>query len=102
MRDVILMPTAELQPGNMRQFEFGEQKVLVCNIGGELHAVDGVCPHRGALLAQGHLHTNGVVVCPWHGWAFDCTTGEGLTNPTVRLRQYQLREEDGNLVVRIP
>ena len=30
--------------------------------------------------------------CPWHGFRFDCMTGECLTAPQAQLEQVPLRE----------
>lgn len=67
---------AELPPGRMAEVTAGDRVYVVCNVGGEFYALDGRCPHRGAPLAHGALHEH-TVVCPWHGWEFDCRTGHG-------------------------
>jgi len=58
--------------------------VTDAHLTGFVHALDNVCPHRGAPLGQGWVrdvttadgsaHT--CLVCPYHGWAFDT---EGAT-----------------------
>jgi phenylpropionate dioxygenase-like ring-hydroxylating dioxygenase large terminal subunit len=40
---------------------------------GQVVALQDVCPHRGASLAEGHCHWPGTVACPYHGWVFDET-----------------------------
>jgi nitrite reductase/ring-hydroxylating ferredoxin subunit len=63
--------------------------------------MDGICPHRDAPLAQGALHGR-MVVCPWHAWEFDCTTGEHDYDPGVRLRCFNVKVEDGDIFVDHP
>ena len=53
----------------------GDGTYAVCNAGGEIHALDGICPHAGGPLGQGALHGT-TLVCPWHAWEFDCRNRE--------------------------
>lgn len=87
---------ADLPDGQMRQYDFHGESVLVCNSGGQYFAVEGTCPHRGAMLSQGQM-ADGVVVCPWHQWQFDLRTGRGITNPTACLKAYCVALRDGQL-----
>lgn len=95
---VDLGPVAQFPPGTMRYVETGGSKVLVCNAEGEYHACAAECPHRGANLSQGQLH-GFAVVCPWHDWAFDVRTGQGISNPVSYLKKYQVQVEDGEVVL---
>ena len=47
---------AQLKPGTLLEFRNGEQQLALCNVEGEVHALDNHCPHRGGPLAQGSLH----------------------------------------------
>ncbi len=85
----------------MQQFEVEGKAILVCRAGEGIHAVDGVCPHRGAQLVSGVLEGK-AVVCPWHDWAFDVETGCGLTNPMSNLAKYDVSVRDGQIVVVLP
>ncbi len=51
-----------------------DKPMALFNVGGEIFAINAVCPHRGGPLAGGKL-TGSVVACPWHGWTFDVKTG---------------------------
>jgi phenylpropionate dioxygenase-like ring-hydroxylating dioxygenase large terminal subunit len=42
--------------------------------GGEWRAMRDRCPHRLARLSEGRIAEDGLLECPYHGWAF---TGEG-------------------------
>ena len=67
---------AELPPGSMAEVNVNDRSYVLCNVKGEVYALDGVCPHRGAPLAHGALHEH-TIVCPWHAWEFDCRSGRG-------------------------
>jgi nitrite reductase/ring-hydroxylating ferredoxin subunit len=91
---------AELSPGAGHVVDVGDTALAVYNVGGQYFAVDNACPHRGGPLGDGHL--DGYVVrCPWHGWAWDVTTGASVNNPAVRVGCYPVTVHDGALFVRI-
>ena len=86
----------ELPPGERRLVEVDGRPIGVFNIAGEYHALTNVCPHQRAPLCEGtltgttradgvdevHWERDGeILVCPWHGWEFDVTTGESVFNP---------------------
>ena len=89
---------SKLQPGGMMEFTAGERTIAICNVGGNLHAVDGVCPHRNGPLAQGALHGT-AVVCPWHAWEFDCATGEHDYNPAIKLETFRVELSGDDILV---
>jgi len=66
-----------LPPGTKKAFRIGDQRIAVCNVDGQLHAIDDVCPHAGASLAAGPLR-GATLTCPLHGIAFDVTTGAAV------------------------
>jgi nitrite reductase (NADH) small subunit len=88
----------QLPAGSVLGVEIGRQRVAICNVGGQLHALDGTCPHRGGPLAEGALHDT-TIVCPWHAWAFDCTTGQNDYNPDLRQRTFPVKLEGGGIFV---
>lgn len=98
---VTLEAAESLPVGEMRQYELDGKFVLVCHTETGFHAVDGVCPHRGAQLALGSLEGS-AVVCPWHDWAFDAESGCGLTNPNANLQKYSVEVVEGQIVIEYP
>ena len=67
--------------------------VALFNVGGELHALDGICPHQGGPLGQGALH-GCIVSCPWHGWEYDVTDGQPQAIPALKHTSIQVRTVD--------
>jgi nitrite reductase (NADH) small subunit len=86
---------SEILPGTIRDFQLDGKAVALANVEGKLFAVNGVCLHRGGPLGEGELDRQ-VVTCPWHGWQFDVTNGQLLTNAAVTLACYpvEIRGED--------
>jgi nitrite reductase (NADH) small subunit len=65
----------DLPEGLGRGFVVGGKALAVFRTRtGRVFAVDGVCPHRGAPLADGML-AGEQVVCPYHAFRFDSATG---------------------------
>ena len=77
-------PSAVLGPGEMMEVNVGGVPYAICNVAGTLHALQGVCPHRGGPLGHGALHGT-TVVCPWHAWEFDCVTGANDMDPQFNV-----------------
>ena len=70
----------------------------VFKLDGEIHVLNGECPHRGAALAEGCVE-NGRVFCPLHGWEFELRSGECVTNPAKPVRSYLVTIADGQVWV---
>ena len=78
----------------------GRQPYAICNTGGEIRALNGVCIHQGGPLGQGQIE-NGRVVCPFHMWEFDCRTGEYDYDPTKRVATYPVKVEGGDIFIEV-
>jgi 3-phenylpropionate/trans-cinnamate dioxygenase ferredoxin subunit len=89
----------EIAPGQAREFDVGEWRVLVCNVGGELYAVEDVCPHDRGPLGEGRLR-GATIECPRHGARFDVRDGSVKAPPAVRpVPCLPVRVVDGRVVV---
>jgi nitrite reductase/ring-hydroxylating ferredoxin subunit len=40
-----------------------------------------------------------VLTCPWHGWEFDIESGRTIFDPSVRVKVYEVRVEDDEIVL---
>ena len=88
-------------PDSVTEVMAAGEPVAICNIGGEVHALSGTCPHQGGPLGQGAV--NGAsVTCPWHGWEFDCRTGENDFNPNIKVDVYPVRVDSGDIFIELP
>lgn len=92
--------TTDIPDGEGRTYELEGHNVAVFNVGGQFHAMDGGCPHRGGPLGEGYLE-NKVVTCPWHGWQFDVTTGVSPVNPAAKVPCYKVKVEGIDLLVEL-
>src|SRR5262245_16473380 len=90
---------AELPPGKCMEVLVGGTPIALCNVDGTFHAVSNTCVHRGGPLGQGVLDGK-LVLCPWHAWAYDVTTGQSDVNPDLKLTRYETKVEEGQVFVR--
>lgn len=71
--------------------------VAVYHVGGEVCAVQDVCPHAGARLSEGELR-GAVITCPKHGSQFDVCSGERLRGPAdLGITTYRVEIESGQV-----
>ena len=74
----------DIPAGEGRAFPVDGTVVAIFNVGGEYTAINDVCPHMGASLAEGYVE--GVsVTCPWHAWRFSVKDGAWLDNPRSKI-----------------
>jgi nitrite reductase (NADH) small subunit len=91
----------DLPSGALIEVLDGDRPYAICNVGGEIRALYGTCPHHGGPLGQGALD-GGTVTCPWHAWPFDSSTGECEFNRDLRIPTYAVRIESGDVLVDLP
>jgi nitrite reductase/ring-hydroxylating ferredoxin subunit len=41
------------------------------------------------------------LMCPWHCYEFDVTTGENLDNPFMRVERFPVKVEDGEIFIEV-
>ncbi len=78
----------------------GGKELALFRVDGRIHAIDALCPHEGAPLAQGSV-TGGVVTCPWHGWTFNACSGCSIDPPHNDVRRYETRVDEGRVYVKV-
>jgi len=93
--------TADFEPGSSRELRFlGRTIRIERNEAGSFSAIDLVCRHQNMSLAAGSVESTPegpVVTCPGHGWRYNLTNGECLTEPWARLRRREVRVQDGSV-----
>ena len=84
----------------VKEFPCGERTICVANVNGTISAMDNVCLHLGGPLGQGTVD-DGKVVCPWHGWSFDASTGAAAHNPNAKVAVYSVKIENGDVMIEL-
>jgi nitrite reductase (NADH) small subunit len=97
---VSLCTLEELPVGLGRAFEVDGKPIAVFRTrDDQIHAIHGVCSHKGAPLADGMI-AEGHVVCPYHAFRFDLCTGESAQiDRCDSIKAYKTEVTDGNVTL---
>jgi nitrite reductase (NADH) small subunit len=90
----------ELPEGRGYLVEVDEREIALFRAGDEVHALDAVCPHRGASLAFGEVR-EGTVFCPLHAWAFRLEDGSCPEFPGVGVARHRASVEGGEVFLEL-
>ncbi len=90
----------DLVDGESRAFEgVGEYGIVVCNVQGEIYALEDNCSHADTPLSDGRLR-GWHITCPLHGAVFDIRDGSHRGLPVCEgVRCYQVARVDGEVIV---
>ena len=96
-------PLSQFQPDVVYEGEISGRRVILVNLNGTMHAVSNVCPHVSLPLTGGSI-SGATIVCPFHGSAFNLTTGECVEGPAVgdSLDTYEVRIEGDDVLIAVP
>jgi len=92
---------AQVPPESAIEVMVGDQPYAICNTGGSIRALSGVCIHRGGPLGQGLIH-EGHLTCPYHLWEFDCATGAYDFDPSQRVPIFEVKVEGEEIFLQVP
>jgi nitrite reductase (NADH) small subunit len=91
---------ADVPAGTGKVCDAQGKQIALFNAGGKFYAIDNTCKHRGGPLGEGELDGT-TVICPWHGWEYDITTGANLDDPKVKLGCYPVKLEGNDVMVEV-
>lgn len=90
---------ADVWQGEMETFEVdGTEILLIHTLGGEIHAVQSICPHQEVDLVEGELEGNELTCC-MHLWQFDVVSGKGINPDHAELAKYPVKIEGEDVLV---
>jgi phenylpropionate dioxygenase-like ring-hydroxylating dioxygenase large terminal subunit len=94
-----------LKPGGVVPLRYFDED-LVCyrSEHGQVHILDGHCPHMGAHLGLGGFVTEDDIVCPYHQWRWtsegrNCSVPYSTHLCKRRLRAWPVREQGGLILL---
>ena len=88
----------DIPEGSGKSLQANGTAVAVFNVGGSFYAINDTCAHRGGPLGEGELEGK-TVICPWHGWRYDVTTGANQVAPDLPQKTYEIKVEGDDLLV---
>lgn len=89
---------ADVALGQAVPVTVGERELALFHLEGRFYACENACPHQGGPLCEGWTQGTSVT-CPWHAWTFDLETGTLENDPEPLLDLYEVRVEDGEVMV---
>jgi nitrite reductase/ring-hydroxylating ferredoxin subunit len=119
MAEVFVARDSELTDGDRRVISADGVEIGVFRVAGALYGWRNECPHSGGPVCQGRtirgveeridadrkslgihfVDGSAHVVCPWHGFEFDITTGRHAGTEKVRLKNHAVKVRDGDIYV---
>jgi len=100
-RDVVVAQTADIPDGERKIVQVDDLSIGVFHHQGKWYAVRNSCLHRGGPVATGSLRGD-TLTCPWHGFQYNLTNGELLTDPKAKLEMYPVELREGEIHLQIP
>lgn len=93
----------EVSSTEARTFRAGDRDVVLCDVDGEIYALDAICTHEDLPLEGGEID-DGRLECPWHGAVYEVPTGRVRALPATRaLEVFPVRvDAEGNVFVTVP
>lgn len=100
MSEIVVSKVRELISQKSKAIAVGDQSIAVFSLKDTFYAIENLCPHRGAPLVDGELEGT-LVICPWHRWEFDVTTGQSPANPAACVKTYPCKVVGDDVVVEV-
>lgn len=88
----------DVPEGSGKIVETGGRTLALFQSNGQFYAIDNACLHRGGPLGEGEVYGTRVV-CPWHGWEYDFSTGCNVDDPTMKLTCFAVKVEGDDIMV---
>ena len=102
MPEYEVAPIGDIPEAEAREYTIGGREIVLCNVEGEIYALQGMCSHEELPLDGGEVDGN-TLVCNWHGATYDVCTGRATGLPaTEPLQTYETRVDDGRVFVTVP
>ncbi len=83
----------------MAAFEVDGREVLLVHLpGGDVRAIQAICPHQAQPLVEGELR-GCVLTCRAHRWEFDVATGKSVNPEGEEVRVFPVQVENDEVWV---
>lgn len=100
-QDIFVAMQSDIPEGERRIIEAYGISIGVFHHKGNWYALRNSCLHRGGPIATGKIAGENLV-CPWHGYTYDLSSGRLLMDPSARLDMYEVILENGKVFVHLP
>ena len=90
----------DIAEGRGKVIEAGGRAIALFHANGEFYAINNACLHQGGPLGEGEVY-GARVICPWHGWEYDLSTGCNVDEPSMKLGCFAVKVEGEDVLVEI-
>jgi len=91
----------EIPEGERKIVMIGDLSIGVFHHKGQWVAIRNHCLHRGGPVATGRIEGD-TLICPWHGYQYDLTTGQQVNDPSTKLDLYKVTIRENKVYLNIP
>jgi nitrite reductase/ring-hydroxylating ferredoxin subunit len=88
-----------LPVGELHLIELKGIQICLAQTRHGLRAIADACPHLGASLSRGKCNAWSEVVCPWHSFRFDLSTGEETTRNGYQARIFPIHSDASGVYI---
>ena len=120
MTEHVIAETSDFEEADRILVSLKGKEIGLFEIDGEYHALLNWCVHQGGPCCEGPItgtkrgkfdretlktdiqwvRDGEILSCPWHGWEYDATSGECLSDSRFALPKYPVRvDDDGRILV---
>jgi nitrite reductase/ring-hydroxylating ferredoxin subunit len=94
---VTIQGVNKLPDGEAKKISIGDPlaggtEIVLCRRGGQLFALDVLCPHEGGRIIGGPLVEGRYVTCPLHNYKFDPANGRAVGVACKSAKTYRVIE----------
>lgn len=116
-RESVALETTPQQTTNLKtvtvaradEIPEGERKIVtvdgisigIFHHGGGWYALHNSCLHRGGPVCTGTV-TGDVIECPWHGFKYNVTNGQLISDPKSHLDTFPVTVNNGDVQLSVP
>ena len=88
-------------PGSLLGVAAGNERVVLANVDGDIHALLDHCSHQDYPLSDGELEGTRLE-CIYHGAEFDLCTGRAMRLPAIRpVKTFPVDVRDGDVFIEV-
>lgn len=90
-----------LPDSRIKKVRLGNREIAIVRIGERIYGFATFCPHRGASLIQGTIHS-GEIICPLHHYRFELQSGRSKAGDCSDLETFPCRLSEEGLKITLP
>lgn len=75
------------------------QRICLTLHNGEFFAVQDACTHNGDSLSKGQVNYLGEIICPWHNYRFQLSTGRACDSSCRDLATFGVKSDNSGFFI---